>query len=213
MRRAAVLFAATLVTLSLSAAWAAPQEKWARGKVTAISATAVTLDVNGKPMTFAIDTATTKFIARGGTTKTKEAERTGVKLTIGDIVKVGDNVEVRYEESGTTMLAKELKVGVAGSARPSSDTPKTQTLEGVVTEASGTTLSIKTNKGDVSFVVDPKTRVTGQGLGTMAKEKQAAGSKMTLSDAVAVGDDVVVTYTTMGEMKHATAVRVARKKT
>lgn len=212
MRRAAVIFAVALVTLSLSAALAAPQEKRARGKVTAITNTAITIDVDGKPMTFGIDTASTKFIARGGTTKTKEAERTGIKPTLGDTVTIGDSVEISYQESGGRMLASEVKVGVASAAGMPGEGQAT--IEGVVSEVSGATLGIKPAKGEpVTFMVDAKTRIIGQGLGTMAKEKQAAGAKVTLGDAVAVGDTVRVTYTLMGDMKHATAVRVVREKT
>ena len=213
MRRAAVSFAVALVTLSLSAALAAPQEKRARGKVTAITATAITIDVDGKPTTFGIDTATTKFIARGGTTKTKAAERTGIKPTLGDTVKIGDNVEITYLESGGRMLATQVRVGVAAAAGVSSMGMQA-TIEGVASEVSGATLVITRAKGDpVTFMVDAKTRVIGQGLGTMAKEKQTAGAKLTLGDAVAVGDTIRVTYTLSGDMKHATTVRVLRKKT
>ncbi len=211
MRRAAVSIAVALVTLSLSAALAAPQEKRARGKVTAITATAITIDVDGKPTAFGIDTASTKFIARGGTTKTKAAERTGIKPTLGDTVKIGDNVEITYQESGGRMLATQVRVGVASEAGMLGEGQAT--IEGVVSEVSGATLGIRRAKGEpVTFMVDAKTRIIGQGLGTMAKEKQAAGAKLTLGDAVAVGDTVQVTYTLSGDMKHATAVRVVRKK-
>lgn len=213
MRRAAVLFAATLLTLSLSAAVAA-QEKWARGKVTAVAGNAVTIDVKGQPMTFAVDSST-QYIARGGSTMKKEAERTGAKLTLGDVVKVGDNVEIRYVESAGSMLAKSVRVGIGASAGTSDQAAAagSKQMDGVVSEVSGGSLVVKPASGDaLSFTVDPKTRVTGQGLGTMAKEKQAAGSKLTLLDAVAVGDAVQVTYTTVGETKHATAVRILKKK-
>ena len=214
MRRAAVSFAVALVTLSLSAALAAPQEKRARGKVTAITATAITIDVDGKPTTFGIDTATTKFIARGGTTKTKEAERTGIKPTLGDTVKIGDNVEITYLESGGRMLASQVRVGVPSGGAMLGEGQASMTIEGVVSEVSGANLGITPAKGEpVTFMVDAKTRVIGQGLGTMAKEKETLGAKVTLSEAVAVGDTVRVTYTLSEGMKHATAVRVVQKKT
>ncbi len=214
MRRAAVAFAVALVTLSLSAALAAPQDRRARGKVTAITATAITIDVDGKPMTFGLDTASTKFIARGGTTKTKEAERTGIKPTLGDTVKIGDNVEITYQESGGRMLATQVRVGVASGVGMPGLGQAARTLEGIVSEVSGATLGITPAKGEpVTFMVDAKTRVIGQGLGTMAKEKETVGAKVTLGDAVAVGDTVRVTYTLSGDMKHATAVRVVKKKT
>ena len=59
---------------------------------------------------------------------------------------------------------------------------------------------------------DPKVHVTGQGLGTMSREKQTIGASVTLVDAVKMGDTVEVSYTAMDTMKHASAVRVVKKK-
>lgn len=214
MRRAVFVIAATLVTLSL-AAFAAAQEKWARGKVTAMAGNTITIDVKGQSMTFTVDPST-EYIARGGSTMKKEAERTGAKITLGNVVKVGDNIEIRYVESGGTMTAKTVRVGI--SAAPGTSTEAAakapKHLTGVVSEISGKSLTVKPATGEATtFTVDENARVTGQGLGTMSKEKQAAGAKMTLTDAVAVGDTVDVTYTATGDAKHATAVRVLKKKT
>ena len=218
MRRASMTIAVALVTLSLSAAFAAPQEKekekQATGKVTAVSADSVTVDVNGTPMMFMVDT-TTEVIARGAGTKTRETEATtGRKPAIADLVKVGDNVQVRYTESGGTMTAKVIRGGVnlpkAGTGTAASDA--TKRLQGVVSEVTGTSLTIKPASGEaMNFMVDQKARVTGRGVGTMAKEKQAEGTKLTLTDAIAVGDTVDVTYKSMGDMHHVTAVRLIKK--
>jgi hypothetical protein len=215
MRRIAAVLTAALVILSLSAALAARQEKRARGKVTAISGNAVTIDVKGQAMTFAVD-ASTRTTAPGGSTKTKEAERTGAKLTIADFVKVGDNVEISYVESGATLLAKSVRAGISAPAGTSADAaaPATKRLEGVVSDVSGSKLTIKPQAGDATtFVVEPDIRVSGEGLGTLARDKQAKGAKLTLTEAVSTGDTVEVSYKTVGEAKHATGVRVLRKKT
>jgi Domain of unknown function (DUF5666) len=215
MRRAAVTFAAALVTLSLSAALAAPQEKWARGKVTAMAGNTVTIDVKGQPMTFTVEPST-HYIARGGTTMKKEAERTGAKITLADVVKVGDNVEINYVESGGTMLAKTVRVGISAPAGTSTEAAAaaSKRLDGVVSEISGSSLTVKPATGAaVTFVVEPNIPIVGQGLGTLSKEKQAKDVKLTLSDAVAVGDTVRVTYKVTGDSNHATNVRVIKKKT
>ena len=93
MRRASVGIVAALVTLSLSARVALAQEKDVRGKVTAVSAESITVDVNGEAMTFTIN-PTTQVIAKGAGTKAREAEKTGQKPVLTDLVKVGDNVAV-----------------------------------------------------------------------------------------------------------------------
>jgi hypothetical protein len=215
MRRASVGIAAALVTLSLAAMVAAPQEgKDARGKVTAVSADSITVDVNGQAMTFTVNPST-QVIARGAGTKARETEKmTGQKPTLTDIVKVGDNVEVRYSSSAGTMVAMTVRAGLPAAATPPAAGAATKRIQGVVTEVSGTGIAIKPASGEaMKFMVDDKARVTGTGLGTMAKEKQETAQKLRLTDAVAMGDTVEVTYTGAGDMMHATAVRVIKKGT
>ncbi len=210
MRRAVATVAAALVTLSFSAAAAAPQEKMARGKVTALSGASITLDVKGQPMTFVVEDTTT-VIARGAGTKTREMEKTGAKPKLADIIKVGENAEVSYAEAGGTMTAKSIRA--VATVPTGTSGPATQHLEGVVSEVSANAITVKPASGDaVTFMVDPKVRVTGQGLGTMSREKQTMGASVTLVDAVKTGDTVDVTYTAMDSMKHASDVRVVKKK-
>ena len=216
MRRSVVAVAAALVALFLTGVSAAPQEKWARGKITAVSGASITLDVKGQAMTFVVNEST-EVIARGAGTKAREAEKmTGAKPKLTDVVKVGDNVEVSYAEAGGTMTAKIVRGVGAAPATTSEAAAATGSkhMEGVVSEVSGASLTVKPATGDAMvFMVDAKVRVTGTGLGTLAKEKQAKGESITLTDAVGVGDTVEVTYTTSGDMKHGTAVRVIKKKT
>jgi hypothetical protein len=210
MRRA-VFIAGALVTLFLSTALAAAQGKAVSGKATAVSADSITVDVKGQAMTFAVNTSTA-VVARGAGSKARQTQRkTGENPKLIDLVKVGDNVEVTYTESGGTMLATTIRgVGAPAAASPQA----TKSVEGVVSEASGRGLTVKPASGEaVTFIVDADARFTGRGLGTMTKDKQAKESKLTLSDAVAVGDTVEVTYKEVAEAKHATSVRVIKKGT
>ncbi len=94
MRRAVATVAMVLVTLSLSAAAAAPQDKTARGTVTALSGASITLEVKGQPMTFVVENTTT-VIARGAGTRSRAMEQaTGAKPKLTDVLKVGENAEV-----------------------------------------------------------------------------------------------------------------------
>lgn len=90
---------------------------------------------------------------------------------------------------------------------------KTQKATGVVTAVSGTSLTVKTASGEVTYAVDEKTTVIGRGAGTKSREKKAAGEKTPITDFVANGDRVEVTYHDMGTTKHAATVRVTRKAT
>jgi hypothetical protein len=210
MRRALLVLAAASLALGVTTASAAPEKaKWARGKVTAMAGDTLTIDVKGQSMMFTVD-KTTEVVKSGAGTKAREMARTGETPKLSDVLKVGDEVEVSYTEADGKMHATMVRGGVSAPAMTSAEAA--QKMEGVVSEVSGSSLSIKSKDGEtVNFVVDEKTKVVGHGLGTMAREKKAEGQGVKLTDAVAVGDTVNVTYKMMGDMKHATHVAVAKK--
>ena len=211
MRRALIVFGAALLVVGLATASAAPDDKWARGKVTAMAGDTLTVDVKGESMTFTVD-KTTQIVKSGAGTKAREMAKTGKVPTLADLVKVGDNVEVSYTETDGKMLAKIVRPGVSAPAMTSDEAAKE--VKGVVSEVSQTSLSIKSDEGEeMTFAIDTKTQVIGQGLGTMAREKKAEGEGVKLTDAVAKGDSVEVKYKAMGEMKHAMRVHVLKKGT
>ena len=211
MRRSVVIVASALVTLFFSIASAAPQEKFARGTITAVSADSLTLDVSGQAMTFTVNSST-DVIARGAGTKAREAQKlTGKKLTLPDLVKIGDSVEVSYTESGGAMVAKIVRGGITAS--PGTSKEETKRIEGTVTEVTGASLSIKPDKGEaMTFAVDAKIKISGEGLSTMTREKKAEGEPLRLTDAIAVGDRISVTYMSRDGANYASDVRVIRKK-
>lgn len=212
MRRTLVMLAAAALAVGLTTANAAPEKgKWVRGKVTAMAGDTLTVDVKGQTMTFTVD-KTTEVVKTGAGTKAREMATKGQTLTLSDLVKVGDEVEVTYTEAEGKMHATMVRPGISAGAMTSEETAKT--MEGVVSDVSGSSLSIKDKAGEtVTFVVDTKTKVIGHGLGTMAREKSEAGEGVKLSEAVAKGDSVSVTYKPMGEKKHATTVQVTKKGT
>lgn len=213
MRRAVLLLAAAaLVILFVQPASGAPEEKWARGTVSAIGPDSLTVKVKAETMTFTID-KTTQVVAPGGGTKTRQTQAmSGENPKLSDILKVGDNVEVRYTEADGKMLATMIRGGL--SAGPMTSAEGAKHLEGVVSAVSGTSLTVKPKDGEaVTFTVDEKVRVTGKGLSTMTREKAAEGAKVVLTDTVAVGDTVDVTYKAMGTMNHASHVVVIKKGT
>jgi hypothetical protein len=211
MRRALIVLSATALVIGLTTASAASDEKWARGKVTEMAGDTLTVDVKGQSMTFTVD-KTTQIIKTGAGTKAREMAKEGKAPTLADLVKVGDSVEVSYTETDGKMLAKVVRPGVSAPAMTSEEGAKE--VKGVVSDVSGTSLSIKSEEGEeMTFAIDPKTQVIGHGLGTMAREKKAEGEGVKLTDAVAKGDSVEVKYKAMGEMKHAVRVHVLKKGT
>jgi hypothetical protein len=90
----------------------------AKGVVTSVAADAVTINVAGaKALTFAID-AKTAIIGHGAGTATKEAKKEGAKgAKVGDLVKAGDEVEVKYADAGGKMVASEIRVTKAATKK------------------------------------------------------------------------------------------------
>lgn len=210
MRRVLLIWAGIWLVVGLATATAAPEGKWARGKVTAMAGDSLTVDVKGQAMTFTVD-KTTEVVKSGASTKARELAKADKAPTLADILKVGDNVEVQYTEAEGKMHASLVRAGISAAAATSDQAAKK--VEGIVSEVSGTSLSIKKDGEAMTFMIDPKTKVVGHGLGTMAREKKAEGAGVKLTDAVAVGDSVEITYKAMGDMKHAMLVQVTKKGT
>jgi hypothetical protein len=84
--------------------------KIADGKVTAISASRMTVAGDGRELTFAI-TGDTGVVARGASTATKSAAG---KTSATTFVHSGDLVSVTYHEAAGAMTASEIRVRTVG---------------------------------------------------------------------------------------------------
>jgi len=209
----------TLIAVPLAAfsivAWQAPaamaqEHKTARGTVTAVSGDSVSVKVGDQDMKFAVD-KDTRVITAGGGTKTRKAQAAGAAgVKVADVLKVGQAVEVTYGESGGTMQAIDIrtmaKVPAAGASATAA--PAAKTAAGTVKDVSATSLTITDKSKDLTFSVDNSTRVIGKGAGTKAK---AGGGKIPITDLVASGDQVSVTYHETDGAMHAASVRVVTK--
>ena len=88
---------------------AAPVESF-RGTVKAVSSTSISVERGTLSGVFTVD-STTHVAARGASTATKAAKAAGKPgLTVPDAVKVGDQVVVRYKETGGKMMATDIQV-------------------------------------------------------------------------------------------------------
>ena len=100
----------------------AQETKTARGTVSAISASSVTVKVGQTDMTFGVDEKTT-VEAVGAGTKSRQAEaagKAGPKLT--DVLKAGQAVEVSYHDVGGKLHAARIRgVSSAGSGGGGAD--------------------------------------------------------------------------------------------
>jgi len=206
---------AILTIVGLSPGHAAAQEaKKARGKVTALTATQLSVDVAGKAMNFAIDDKT-RLEATGAGTASRRAEARGEKAVVklADFVKAGDAVEVSYTEAGGAMHAANIrKVASVGSAGGSMAT-ESKSSSGKVTAVSATSLTISGSSGGgatftQTFVIDAATKVVGRGAGTAAAK---TGGKIAVTEVVHNGDTVSVSFRETGGTLHAGTVTVTMK--
>jgi hypothetical protein len=181
----------------------------ARGKVTSVSAGSIVVDVAGKSMTFSID-KDTRVTKPGAGTKTREAEKAGMGVTVTDLVAVGDGVEIRYHEMGGKMHASEIRAGISvGTGGMSMPGGKTDSATGTVAAVSASSITIKSDSQEWTFAIDKATRVVGEGVGTADRAKEAEGKGLVITDVVGMNDRVRVTYST--DKKQATEIRVVSK--
>ena len=210
MRR--LLLAVPLAALSV-VGWStshalAQNTKTARGPLTAMAADSVTVKVGTTDMKFSVDSKTTVEApgAGGRARQAAAAGKAGPKL--GEVLTVGNIVEVSYTEMGGAMHATMIKrvTSAGGASAPANRS------SGKVTAMSAASLSISGSTGGAtftqSFTIDPKTTVTGRGAGTAAAAK---GGKTVATDLIAVGDTVSVSYREEGTTLHASSVRVTAK--
>jgi hypothetical protein len=189
------------------------ETKSARGNVTAMGGASITVKAGERELTFGVDPKTT-LTASGAGTADRRAEAAGKPgPTLADFLKVGDAVDVSYQETGTTMRATNIRrISSAGGGGTTDDRPMTS--NGTVASISGSIVTISGSTGGggtftQSYAVDRETRVVAVGAGTAAAAK---GGTIAITDAVGVGDQVTVTYRKAGTALHAEEVRVTAKK-
>lgn len=191
--------------------WVRAQDKTVTGSIGSVSASSLTVKVGGQDMTFAID-AKTVVEARGAGTADRKAEAAGAagpKIT--DLLSAGQNVEVTYTAMGSMNHATKVRRVTsvpAGGGTMAAPAAATMTSTGTVTAVGSNTLTINASSGAQTFSIDGTSKVIGQGVGTAAAEK---GGKTVITDLVAVGDRVNVSYHQTGATMHAAEVRVTAK--
>ena len=179
----------------------------ARGTVTAMAADSVTVKVANVDMTFAVD-GTTKVTAAGGSTKERAAQRAGAAgPKLADVIKVGQAVSVSYHDMAGKLHAASITVVPSAGTDPG----LAKSSDGSVQSVSATSVTISGSSGSgakftQTFTIDGDTKVVGKGASTATK-----GARVAITDLVANGDHVSVSYHAMGTTLHASEVRVTAK--
>lgn len=212
----ALAFGILAVVLSPATPTLAQTSKTASGTVTAMAADSITVKVADHDMKFVVEPATT-VEAAGGATATRAAQRAGqAGPKLGDVVKVGQSVTVTYRDAGGLMHATRIRATRAAKAPATAGAGDTsaKTSSGTVASISATSMTISGSSGSgatftQSFTIDADTKVVGRGAGTAAA---ARGGKTVVTDMVATGDRVSVSYHPAGATLHAAEIRVTMKK-
>jgi len=192
----------------------AQETQVARGTVSDMSGSSITIQVRDEAMTFAVD-ANTQVEARGASTKTRQLAATGKPgPKLSDILTVGQPVAVTYlPASGATPRASMIRavpsVGTGGSV--AADELRSN---GTVKSLGANSITIVGGSGggatfEQTFQISTDTKVVGKGLGTATA---ASGGKALFSELIAAGDQVSVAYHKVGNRLQASDVRVTTKK-
>jgi hypothetical protein len=84
--------------------------------------------------------------------------------------------------------------------------PKALSANGTVKSVSANSLAVTAGAKEMTFTIDNTTKVVGKGLTT-----KSGGAPMSVTDAVAAGDHVRVSYHDMSGTMHATTITVTTK--
>jgi Domain of unknown function (DUF5666) len=208
----ALSLTASVLVGSTSPAFA-ESSKVARGTVTSIGGSSLTVMVGGQDMRFSVDGKTLVEV-RGGSTKAGRAAASGAAGPhLAELIKAGQPVAVTYTGAPGSLHATTIKaVPQVASTAPADATLRS---EGVV-KAMGSdwiTISGKGGSGSTfeqTFKIDSATKVYAKGAGTATA---ARGGSMPFADLVTSGDHVTVSYRTQGNSLLASDVHVTIKAT
>ena len=214
MRQILVAGAVLAIVTWLSPNAIAQQTKSARGTVIALSGNSLTVKAGTAEMKFVIDAKTVVNVTGGRTAERKAAASGEGGPSIGELIKVGNAVEVSYHETGSTLHAVTVRrISSPGSDGGGTSDQKRDSSSGTVVSVSGKSLTITGtgsggSKFTQAFTIDNDTKVVGEGVGTAAAK---AGGKISFTDHVGKGDRVTVLYRLVGTILHADEVRVTQK--
>src|SRR5262249_12536152 len=146
--------------------------------------------------------------AVGGSTKTRAAQAAGKKgPMLSEVLRAGQSVEVSYSGENGAWHATNIRTiaKLDDSAGPDASNGVVKSLSNASLTISGTSGAAKFTQ---TFEIDANTKVVGRGVGTAVASK---GGRSAITDLIAVGDSVSVSFRPAGDSLHASEVRVVSK--
>ena len=188
-----------VVGMVTSARPASAQTKEARGSVTAVTDSTMTVKSGAQELTFYVD-GQTHLEVRTSARDVQQAQPNS-KPRVNSFFEAGNAVLVRYrEENGRNHALNIERVGSAGPGPGAS-----KIADGKVKSVSASHMTITSDGHDVTFAITGDTDVLAKGA---SKATKAAGGGTPLTTFVHSGDTVSVTYKEAAGAITASEIRV-----
>lgn len=203
INRLVILGAAmAIVGLVASARPVSAQTKEARGSVTALTDSTITVKTGAQEMTFYVD-GDTHLEVRRSARDVQAAQPGNPKPRVNTFFETGNAVLVRYREENGRNHA--LNIERVGSAGDGSVKDPSRIADGKVTSVSATQMTIASGGKNMTFAITGDTDVVARGA---SKATKAAGGGTTLTTFVHQGDEVSVSYKDAAGAMTASEIRV-----
>ena len=180
------------------------QTKEARGTVTSVSDSTISIKAGAQELTFVVDSAT-HLEVRSAAKKVQEQQPGSPSPRVKDFFEPGQTVLIRYREATGRNQALDIsRVGSAGSGGGSVSEP-TKIADGTVKSVTPSQLTIAGDGRELTFGITKETGVLARGATTATK---TAGGSTSITTFVHTGDMVSVSYTDAAGKMTASEVRV-----
>ena len=187
---------------------ASAEDREARGTATAVSDTSLTVKVGERDMTFVVSPATQVEVTGAGR-RTRQAGQAGATApTFSELISSGRPVLVTYHEANGKNQAVRVRPISSPGEGGGSIAEVSKLATGKVTSISAKSLTLSVDGKDRTFALSDHTNVRAKGAGTAAK---AAGGTIAITELVATGDTVSVTYQDVAGAPTASDVRITVK--
>jgi hypothetical protein len=194
-----LILGAAAVGLAAGIAPVSAQTREARGAVSAVTDSTISVKTSAEELTFYID-SDTHLEVRTTARDIQAAQPGRPKPRVNDFFEIGNPVLVRYrQENGHNHALIVERVGSPGRAKDS------WIAEGKVTSVSASHLTIASADGDLTLAITGDTDVLARGA---SKASKAAGKGTPLTTFVHSGDMVSVTYQKAAGAITASEIRV-----
>ena len=180
------------------------QTREARGTVTAVTDTSLTVKAGAQELTFFVD-GRTHLEARAAAKQIQAAQPGSPKPRVSDFFEPGSVVLVRYNEENGRNHAVDVERASRPGAGGGSVSEPSKIAEGKVKSVTQSQLTVTGDGRDFTFAINRDTEVLARGA---SKTTKAAGGSTPITSFVHDGDAVSVTYRETGGAMTAAEVRV-----